>query len=62
MRTIADFYIDEGIEKGIEKGIEQRSSQVAINMLQQKCDYTLISSVTGLSYDEVMNLNQSDFS
>lgn len=50
MKTIAYFYINEGIE--------QRSSQVALNMLKQKCDYTLISSVTGLSYNEVITLNQ----
>jgi hypothetical protein len=38
----------EGIEKGIEK--------TAINMLKQKLDNKLISSVTGLSLEEIAKL------
>ena len=66
MRTIADTYIEEGVEKGmvlgIEKGIEKGRKegreegikQTAINMLRQNLDNSLISSVTGLSHEDIL--------
>ena len=48
--------IVEGIEKGIEKGIVEGIKQTAINMLKQNLDNSLISSVTGLSTDEILKL------
>lgn len=64
MRTIADSYIDEGINKGIaigeargvEKGIYQRNVEIAKRMLQENTDINFISSVTGLSSDEILKL------
>ena len=60
MRTIADTYIEEGIEKGMvlgmEKGREEGIKQTAINMLRQNLDNSLISSVTGLSNDEISKI------
>jgi len=68
MRTIADSYIEEGINKGIaigetrgvEKGridgINQRNIEIARRMLQEKTDIKFISSVTGLSVDEILKL------
>jgi predicted transposase/invertase (TIGR01784 family) len=68
MRTIADNYIEEGIEKGmvlgIEKGIEKgreegastKTMEIAINMLRQKLDNSLISSVTGLSHEDILKI------
>jgi predicted transposase/invertase (TIGR01784 family) len=50
--AIMDYQFDKGMEKGIEKGIEQ----TAINMLRQNLDQSLISSVTGLSKDEILQL------
>ena len=38
--------------KGVAKGIEQ----IAINMLKQNLDNSLISSVTGLSTDDILKL------
>ena len=42
--------------RGIEKGIEKRNIEVAINMLKQKLDDKLISSVTGLKLEEILKL------
>lgn len=68
MRTIADSYrdqyygigIQEGIQQGIEQGLEQgatkKTLEIAINMLKQNLDFKLISSVTGLSTDEILKL------
>ena len=47
-----DYQYDKGIEKGIEKGIKQ----TAIKMLKQNLDNSLISSITGLSTDEILKL------
>ena len=40
----------------MEKGREEGIKQTAINMLKQNLDNALISSVTGLSTDEVLKL------
>ena len=74
MRTIADTYIEEGIEKGmvlgIEKGMEKgmekgreegantKTMEIAINMLKQNLDNSLISSVTGLSNEEILKIQK----
>merc|ERR1712176_413165 len=42
--------------KGVEKGIEQGIKQIAINMLNQNLDNSLISSATGLSTDDILKL------
>lgn len=63
-----DYQYDKGIEKGIEKGIvegivigeargeEKSILKVARRMLKQNTDVKFISSVTGLSTDEVLEL------
>ena len=43
-----DYQYDKGIEKGIK--------QTAIKMLKQNLDNSLISSITGLSTDEILKL------
>ena len=48
MRIIADGYIEQGVEK--------RNFEIATKMLQQNLDLKLISSVTGLSSDELLKL------
>jgi len=48
-----------GVEKGIEKGAEQKSQEIATRMLQQKLDLQLISSVTGLSVDDIVTLKNT---
>lgn len=68
MKTIADTYIEEGFNKGILQGVEQgknegiaigaekRSLEIACRMLQEKTDIKFISSVTGLSTDEILKI------
>ena len=43
-------------EEGIVEGVEKRNIEVAINMLNQKLNDKLISSVTGLSLEEITKL------
>ncbi len=40
----------------MEKGFEKRNIEIAINMLKQNLDNSLISSVTGLSVDDILKL------
>jgi len=64
MRTIADSYIDEGVSKGIligkNEGIaigEARGvEKTAKKMLKENTDIKFIASVTGLSTDEILKL------
>ena len=42
--------------KGVEKGREERNIEVAIKMLKQNLDDSLISSVTGLSNEQLLKL------
>jgi predicted transposase YdaD len=64
MKTIADSYIDEGISKGIaigeargtEQGANTKAMEIAKRMLQENTDIKFISSVTGLSGDELLKL------
>jgi predicted transposase/invertase (TIGR01784 family) len=71
MRTIADTYIEEGFNKGILKGVEQgknegiaigeargeaRVIEIARRMLKENTDIKFISSVTGLSTDDILKL------
>jgi len=52
MRTIADSYRDEGVNKGIAIGVEK----TARRMLQENTDINFISSVTGLSIDDILKI------
>lgn len=53
--------IDEGINKGIiigeTRGIEKERNLIARKMLQENTDIQFISSVTGLSNDEILKIN-----
>ena len=42
--------------KGIEKGANTKTMEIAINMLKQNLDDSLISSVTGLSSEAILKL------
>ena len=47
---------EEGIVIGETRGIEKGIDKVAISMLKQKIDDSLIQSVTGFSQDELDKL------
>jgi len=48
---------EEGREEGVEIGEAKGVEKIAIKMLQQKLDLQLISSVTGLTIDEIKALS-----
>jgi hypothetical protein len=56
MKTIADSYIDEGINKGITIGEARGVEKTAKRMIKEGIDSKLISSVTGLSTDDLLKL------
>jgi predicted transposase/invertase (TIGR01784 family) len=60
MRTIADAYRDEGRNEGrnegMARGFQEGVEKTALKMLQQKLDLKLISSVTGLSSNDLLKL------
>jgi len=47
-----------GIEEGIKKGIEQNKRQVVINMLNDNLDIKLISKITGLNEEEILDFDK----
>ena len=49
--------IKQGIEQGIKQGIERRNIDIAKNMLNERIDIKTISKVTGLSEQEILELN-----
>lgn len=51
--------IEEGIEQGIKKGIEQTKVNIVTNMLNMKINYTVISNATGLSIEEIKQIENN---
>ena len=72
MRTIADTYIEEGIAigknegiaigeargeaRGEKKGANSKVLEIARRMLQENTDIKFIVSVTGLSTDDILKI------
>jgi len=50
--------IEEGMEKRIQKSIEQNKRQVVINMLNDNLDIKLISKITGLNEEEILDFDK----
>jgi predicted transposase YdaD len=67
MQTIADSYREEGVNKGIAigeargeaRGANTKAMEIAQRMLKEKTDIKFIASVTGLSTDEILKLQNS---
>ena len=63
MKSTYDRLIDKGIEKGIEKGreegIEKGREGVILNMLKKKMDISTIVECTGVSKEQVVQLQKS---
>ena len=55
-----DYVFEQGMEKGIKDGMEKGRAEgmqaVALNMLKNHLDTSLICKVTGLSVDEIKKL------
>jgi len=50
--------LEQGLEQGFEQGIEQKQNEIAKNMLKENIDIKFISKVTGLSIEQIKNLNK----
>ena len=64
-RVARDMYVfqegkaegmQQGKAEGMQQGMEKRSQTVALNMLKKHLNFSLISEVTGLSQEEIKNL------
>ena len=50
---------EEGLKEGLEKGANNKTIEIALSLLKNDVDINIISSSTGLSLDEIENLEQS---
>ena len=49
---------DDGIEEGIEQGKEERNIEIAINLIEQGIDLSIIATATGLTIEELTELKK----
>ena len=56
-RTLLDDRYQKGMEKGIEKGMNQRSLEIARKMLAKGMDETSVMDMTGLTAEEIKQMN-----
>lgn len=57
VRDAVDFAREEGLKKGMEKGETNKQRDIALNCLKNGLGSELISTITGLSIDEINKLN-----
>lgn len=50
---------EEGLKEGLEKGANNKTIEIALSLLKNDVDINIISSSTGLSLEEIENLEQS---
>ena len=67
LEAFVDRFLEEGekrakkeIKEKIEKERKESISQIAINMLKEKCDKSLIKRCTGLSYAKINELEKKN--
>ena len=62
LEAFVDRFLEEGRKEGIKEGRkearEESLSQVAINMLKEKCDKSMIKKCTGLSETKIAQLEK----
>ena len=56
-KAIEDAWYDKGVKVGIQQGVQQITVEIAKKMREQKIDIKIISQITGLSKEEIMDLN-----
>ena len=56
---LMEAFVDKFFEEGEKSGIAQGISQVAINMLKEKCDKKIIKKYTGLSDAKIKELEKT---
>ena len=58
-KNMLEAFVDRFLEEGRKEGKEESLSQVAINMLKEKCDKALIKKYTGLSDAKIAKLEKT---
>lgn len=58
-RKIQNSLLAEGIEQGIEQGLKQGKTEDALNMLKENIDINIVSKYTGLSLEELEEINKN---
>ncbi len=58
-KNMLEAFVDRFLEEGRKEGIKESLSQVAINMLKEKCDKALIKKYTGLSDAKIAKLEKT---
>ena len=51
--------LEQGLEQGIQQGLEQGKIDTAKKMLEKNMDINTISEITGLTTEEITNLNSN---
>lgn len=59
LEAFVDRFLEEGRKEGRKEAREESLSQVAINMLKEKCDKSMIKKCTGLSEKKIAQLEKS---
>lgn len=49
-----------GLELGLEQGREERTHQLALNMLAEGLDTTIVTKITGLTEEEILTLTRDE--
>lgn len=53
--------LEQGIERGIEQGIEQKAQEIAIKMIHKGIDIETIVDFTGLTIEQVQQLQNTEY-
>ena len=51
--------LEQGLDQGLKQGLEQGKIDTAKKMLEENIDINIISKVTGLTTEEIANLNSN---
>jgi predicted transposase/invertase (TIGR01784 family) len=54
--------IEQGIERGIEQGEDRATQKIALKMLQENIPLEVITRITGLTIDQLQELQSNDIS
>jgi predicted transposase/invertase (TIGR01784 family) len=54
--------IEQGIERGIEQGEDRATQKIALKMLQENIPLEVITRITGLTIDQLQQLQSNDIS
>ena len=56
--NVVDYALQQGLEQGLEQGKEQTQREIAIKLLQAGVDYAVIATSTGLTVEQIKQLQK----